>query len=92
VWVYAELLALRLIDLHPGEAARALLPSLSASIGMAGAVMAVSLLLAPQWPGTIRLLILCLVGIATFVAWAFLMHRDTVVSQLQSLRAAWSAT
>ena len=92
VWVYAELLALRLIDLHAGEAARALLPSFSASIGMAAAVIGVSLLLAPQWPGAVRLVILCLVGIATFIAWAFLLHRNTVVAQLQSLRAAWSAT
>lgn len=92
VWVYAELLALRLIDLHAGEAARAMLPSFSASIGMAAAVIGASLLLAPQWPGAVRLVILCLVGVATFVAWAFLLHRDTVVGQLQSLRAAWSAT
>jgi teichuronic acid exporter len=91
VWVYAELLALRLIDLHVRDAARALLPSLSASIGMAVAVIGVSLLLAPQWPGAIRLVILCAVGIATFVGWALLLHRDTVVAQLRSLRAAWSA-
>jgi len=92
VWVYAELLALRLIGLHARDAVRALLPSLSASIGMAIVVIAVSLLLSPQWPGAIRLVILCLVGIVTFVAWALLLHRETVVGQLQSLRAAWSAT
>lgn len=91
VWVYAELLALRLIDLPARDAARALLPSLSASIGMAVAVIAVSFLLAPQWPGAIRLVILCVVGIATFVAWSLLLHKDTVVGQLRSLRAAWSA-
>ncbi len=92
VWVYAEFLALRLIDLHARDAGRALLPSLSSSIGMAAAVIAVSLLLAPQWPGAIRLVILCVVGIATFVGWSLLLHKDTVVGQLRSLRAAWSAT
>jgi PST family polysaccharide transporter len=92
VWVYAELLALRLIDLPVREAARALLPSLSASIGMAVAVIAVSFLLAPQWPGALRLAILCVVGIATFVGWALLLHRDTVMGQVRSLQAAWSAT
>jgi len=91
-WVYAAFLALRLIDLRARDAGRALLPSLSASIGMAVAVIAVSLLLAPQWPGAIRLVILCVVGIATFVAWALVLHGDTVVHQLRSLRAAWSAT
>jgi O-antigen/teichoic acid export membrane protein len=91
-WVYAAVLALGLIDLRARDAGRALLPSLSASIGMAAAVIAVSLVLAPQWPGTVRLGILCIVGIATFVAWALLLHRDTVVPQLRSLRAAWSAT
>jgi len=91
VWVYAELLALRLIDLRVHDAARAVLPSLSASSGMAVAVIAVSLLLDAHWPGAVRLVILCVVGLATFVGWALLLHRDTVVAQLRSLRAAWSA-
>ena len=92
VWVYAELLALRLIDLHARDAGRAVLPSLSASIGMAAAVIAVSLMLTPQWPSAVRLILLCVVGVATFIAWAFLLHKHTVVQQLQSLRAAWSAS
>lgn len=91
VWVYAEMLALRLIDLPVRDAGRAILPSLSASIAMALAVIAVSLLLAPQWPGAVRLAILCVVGVGTFVAWALLLHKDTVVGQLRSLRAVWSA-
>jgi len=91
VWVYAEVLALRLIDLPVRDATRALLPSLSASTGMALAIIAVSLFLAPQWPGAIRLAIVCVVGVATFVGWALLLHRDTVVAQLRSLRTAWSA-
>ena len=91
VWVYAEMLALRLIDLPVRDAGRAILPSLSASIAMALAVIAVSLLLAPQWPGAVRLVILCVVGVGTFVAWALLLHKDTVVGQLRSLRAVWSA-
>jgi teichuronic acid exporter len=92
VWVYAELLALRLIDLSAREAGRAVLPSLSSATAMAVAVIAVSLLLPSPWPGAVRLVVLCVVGIATFVGWAFLLHRDTVVGQLRSLRAVWSAT
>ncbi len=91
VWVYAELLALRLIDLPAREAARAVLPSLSSAIAMAVGVIAVSLLLPSHWPGAVRLVILCALGIATFIGWAFLLHRDTVVGQLRSLRAVWSA-
>jgi O-antigen/teichoic acid export membrane protein len=89
VWLYAEVLAFRMIDLRPREAMDGLLPVLSASLGMGACVYVVSLVLPLEWPAVLRLGIEFLTGVVTFVAWAFLIHRDTVVPQLRSLRAAW---
>jgi O-antigen/teichoic acid export membrane protein len=91
VWVYAEVLAFRLIDLPAAEAARTLLPALSASLAMAAFVFAVSLALPADWPRGVRLALECGVGVVAYVGWAFLLHRNTVVHQLRSLRTAWSA-
>jgi O-antigen/teichoic acid export membrane protein len=91
VWVYAEMIALRLIGLGAGEAVRTLLPALSASLAMAAIVYAVSLVLPGEWPAVIRLAVECGVGVLAYIGWAFAMHRNTVVRQLRSLRTAWSA-
>lgn len=91
VWVYAELLALRMIELRATEALRSLLPTFSASIGMAISVIAMAILLPSDWPAVLRLAIECVTGIGTYIGWAFLLHRDTVVHQIRSLRTAWSA-
>ena len=91
VGIYAEVLAFRMIELPPRDAGRALLPTLSASIGMAASVVAVAYVLPADWPGSARLGIECLTGIVAFAGWALLLHRDTVVRQLRSLRTAWSA-
>jgi O-antigen/teichoic acid export membrane protein len=89
-WVYAEVLALRMIELRWREIARTLLPALSASLGMAASVYAVSLLLPPAWPDLARLAVEVGVGVVAYILWAFALHRDTVVHQLRSLRAAWT--
>jgi O-antigen/teichoic acid export membrane protein len=89
-WVYAEILALRRIDLHWREVARTLFPALSASLGMAASVYAASLLLPPGWPDLARLAVEVSVGLVAYVAWALVLHRNTVVNQLRSLRTAWS--
>jgi O-antigen/teichoic acid export membrane protein len=89
-WAYAEILALRRIDLHWREVARTLFPALSASLGMAASVYAASLLLPAGWPNMARLGTEISVGLVAYVAWALVLHRHTVVGQLRSLRAAWS--
>jgi O-antigen/teichoic acid export membrane protein len=89
VWLYAERLGLRLIELRPAEGLRTLLPAISASLGMAACVYVTSLALPLAWPPLVRLIIECSVGVVAFVAWAFGFHRNTVVHQLKTLRAAW---
>ena len=91
VWVYAEVLALRLIELRAIDGARTLLPAMSASLAMAACVYALGTVLPVSWPPVIRLTLECGAGVLTYVAWAFLLHRDTVIRQLRSLRAAWTA-
>ena len=91
VWVYAEVIALRLIGLTAADAARTLLPAASAAGGMALCVYAVSLGLPLTWPPLVRLVVECVVGVATYIGWAFALHRNTVVRQLRSLRTAWAA-
>lgn len=90
IWVYAEILALRMIELRWREMARTLLPALSASLGMAASVYLVSLLLPREGHGLARLAVEVSVGVVTYIAWAFLLHRSTVVHQLRTLRAAWT--
>ena len=90
-WTYAKVLALRRIDLHWRDVARTLFPALSASLGMTVCVYATSLVLPSAWPAAARLAIEVSIGMVTYVAWAFVWHRTTVVAQLRSLRAAWSA-
>jgi len=92
VWVYAEVLALRLIDLNASAAARTLMPAMSASLAMGASVYAVSLALPAAWPPVARLAIECGAGVLTYIGWAFVLHRTTVVHQLRSLRTAWRAT
>jgi O-antigen/teichoic acid export membrane protein len=89
VWVYAEMLALRMIDLHWRDVGETLLPALSASIGMLACVFAASLLTPAGWPRPARLGVECAVGVATYIAWPLLLHRDTVLRQLRLLRTAW---
>ena len=89
VWAYGELLSLRLIDLRASELARTLVPALSASLGMGACVYATSLLLPASWPAVVRLAAEVGAGVVTFVGWAFVLHRTTVVPQLRSLRTAW---
>jgi O-antigen/teichoic acid export membrane protein len=91
VWLYAEILALRLIDLRATALVRTMMPALSASIGMAAGVYALARILPDSWPGIVRLVIEIAAGGAIYVAWALLFHRDTVVRQVRSLRTAWSA-
>jgi O-antigen/teichoic acid export membrane protein len=91
IGIYAEVLAFRLIELPAKDAATALVPTLSASLGMAVTLIAVSSALPLAWPGVVRLVVECVTGIVSFAAWALLLHRKAVLSQLQSLRAAWSA-
>ncbi len=89
-WTYAEVLALRKIDLHWRELVQTLLPALSSALGMGAAVYIVSQLLPGTWPAVARLVTEVMAGVATYVAWALLLHRNSVVTQLRSLRAAWS--
>jgi O-antigen/teichoic acid export membrane protein len=89
-WTYAEVLALRKIDLHWRELVQTLLPALSSALGMGAAVYIVSQLLPGTWPAVARLVTEVMVGVVTYVAWALLLHRNSVVTQLRSLRAAWS--
>ena len=91
VWVYAEVLALRLLDLRAVDAARMLLPAVSASLAMAVCVFALSLALPPTWPPVVRLGLECGAGVGTFIGWALLLHRETVARQLRQLRSAWRA-
>jgi teichuronic acid exporter len=91
VWVYAEVLALRMLELTAAEVLRTILPALSAALAMAVCVFAISLALPPAWPRIVRLLLESGGGVVTFVGWALLLHRETVVGQLRSLRAAWSS-
>ncbi len=91
VWVYAEVLALRLLQLDAAEGTRTLLPAISASIAMAVSVYLLSIALPGDWPAVVRLTLECVVGAAAFVGWAFALHRDTVVRQLRLLRTAWSS-
>jgi len=88
-WAYAEFLALRRIDLHWREVTRTLFPALSASVGMAAAVYAVSLLLPLGWTNLARLAVEVSLGLVAYVSWALVLHRNMVVGQLRSLRAAW---
>lgn len=88
---YGELLALRLIGMKAGDLLNTLLPAISASLGMGICVYATSLALPATWPAVIRLLIEIGTGVVTFAGWAFLLHRNTVVAQLRSLRAAWAS-
>jgi len=89
-WTYAEFLALRRIDLHWRELVQTLLPALSSALGMGAAVYIVSRLLPGTWPAVARLVTEVMAGVVTYVAWALLLHRNSVVTQLRSLRAAWS--
>ena len=89
VWGYGEFLSLRMIDLRASELAKTLMPALSASLGMGLFVYATSLALPAGWPALIRLVAEVAAGVVTFVGWAWLFHRSTVVPQLRSLRAAW---
>ncbi len=89
-WTYAEVLALRKIDLHWRELVQTLLPALSSALGMGAAVYIVSRLLPGTWPAVARLVTEVMVGVVTYAAWALLLHRNSVVTQLRSLRAAWS--
>ena len=89
VWAYGEFLSLRLIDLKASELAKTLMPALSASLGMGLCVYATSLALPAGWPAVVRLVTEVGAGVVTFVGWAWLFHRSTVVPQLRSLRAAW---
>lgn len=89
VWAYGEFLSLRLIDLRASELAKTLMPALSASLGMGLCVYATSLALPAGWPALVRLVAEVAAGVVTFVGWAWLFHRSTVVPQLRSLRAAW---
>ena len=89
VWAYGEFLALRLIDLRASELAKTLAPALSASFGMGLCVYATSVVLPNTLPAVIRLVAEVAAGVVTFVAWAFLFHRTTVVPQLRALRTAW---
>ena len=91
VWIYGEILSLRLIALRAIELARTLLPALSASLGMGACVYATSLALPSGWPALLRLGVEVAAGVVTYVGWAFLLHRTTVVPQLRSLRTAWSS-
>jgi O-antigen/teichoic acid export membrane protein len=89
VSAYAEFLTLRLIDLRASELAKTLVPALSASLGMGVCLYATSLALPAAWPAPVRLVTEVAAGVVTFVAWALLLHRTTVVPQLRSLRTAW---
>jgi O-antigen/teichoic acid export membrane protein len=89
VWIYAEALGWKLIQLPLRDGARRLLPAVSASLGMAASVYATSLALPSAWPQLLRLVIECGVGVLSYVGWAFALHRHTVVLQLRSLRTAW---
>jgi O-antigen/teichoic acid export membrane protein len=89
VWAYGELLALRMIGMRARQLARTLVPAVSASLAMGAFVYATSLVLPPTLPGVIRLGAEIGVGVATYVGWAFALHRTTVVPQLRSLRTAW---
>jgi O-antigen/teichoic acid export membrane protein len=91
VWCYAELLMLRMTGLRWHEVARALLPALSSSLGMSACVFLAMRVMPASWPGVVRLGMACGVGVLTFVAWALLLHRGSVVPQLRSLKAAWRA-
>jgi O-antigen/teichoic acid export membrane protein len=91
IWIYAEFLALRRIDLHWRDLVSTLLPVISASLGMAASVFAASRLMPSGWPAAARLGIEVTVGVVTYVGWALLWHRGAVINQLRSLRAAWSA-
>lgn len=89
VWAYGEFLALRLIDLRASELVKTLAPAFSASFGMGLCVYATSVVLPITLPAVVRLVAEVAAGVVTFVAWAFLFHRATVVQQLRALRTAW---
>lgn len=91
VWLYAEVLMFRMLRLRPAELVRTLLPVGLASLAMMGCVYATARMLPPEWPGVIRLVVEVLAGIAAYAAWALLVHRETVIRQVRSLRAAWGA-
>jgi teichuronic acid exporter len=90
VWVYAEALALKMIDLPVSEATQILRPPMSAALAMAISVLLMSLIVPTALPPVVRLVIDCVVGIAAYIGWALTLHKDIVVSHLRSLRAAWS--
>lgn len=89
VWAYGELLVLRLIDLRARELAKTLVPAVSASFGMGLCVYLTSLAMPETWPALFRLITEVAAGVVTFVGWAWLFHRTSVLPQLRSLRAAW---
>lgn len=88
-WGYAEMLAFRLIELPVRAMARTLLPAVSASLAMGGCVLVAARVLSDAWPPFVRLVLECGIGVVAYVSWALLLHRDTVVRQLRSMRAAW---
>ena len=89
VWLYAEALALRMLELRAGEVLRTVLPAASATAGMGLCVLVVARLLPDEWPSALRLGLECGAGAVAYTGWAFALHRKTVVPQLQALRAAW---
>jgi O-antigen/teichoic acid export membrane protein len=90
VWVYAAILGLQMLELQWKDIAKTLYPAISASLGMAACAYALSLALPIGWPPLGRLVIECVVGASTYVAWGFLLHHNTVVPHLRSVRTAWS--
>jgi hypothetical protein len=56
---------------------------------MAACAYAVSLALPSAWPALGRLVIECVVGAAAYVGWGFVLHYDSIVLHLRSLRTAW---
>jgi teichuronic acid exporter len=89
VWVYAERLTLQMLELRWTEIARTLLPAASSSLGMALCVLVLARVLPLSWPGAVRLGVECAAGAVAYAAWAFALHRNSVLPQLRSLRAAW---
>lgn len=89
VWCYAEVLVLRVTGIHWRQMGAALVPAISSSLGMTACVYLAASLLPATWPGVVRLLIECGVGMLSFIAWALGVHRRSVVPQLQALRTAW---
>jgi teichuronic acid exporter len=87
---YGLAITWRMIELRPAELARALVPVVSATLGMTLAVLAVGAALPVAWPVVPRLVIEVLTGAVAFPAWAMLLHREAVLRQWGALRGAWS--